>query len=193
MPSGECPTLGHHHLARRGSSGAAGQRVDPSHRTSWTIVSAYAGVKIDTHAASSKKSFALGGSGARVSMAPAGRTRHRAASSNLPPLQLSSRHGGGGCARHLYPLLGAGAYTRSLSAQLELSLCPTGTNLNHERVPSVLKLSSHVNECKPLAWGRRGDYLADAHRGGGRQGGGRRLHSLTSELNLRTFGTHRSR
>ena len=29
--------------------------------------------------------------------------------------------------------------------------------------------------------------------GGGGRGGGRGLHSLTSELNLRTFGTHRSR
>ena len=43
----------------------------------------------------------------------------------------------------------AGAYTRSLLAQLELSLCPTPPNLTPECVPNVLKLSSNVNECKP--------------------------------------------
>jgi len=29
-------------------------------------------------------------------------------------------------------------------------LCPTSPNLTHECVPNVLKLSSNVNECKPL-------------------------------------------
>jgi hypothetical protein len=46
-----------------------------------------------------------------------------------------------------------GAYTRSLSAQLELSLCPTGPNLTHECVPNVLKLTSEANEFQPLVSG----------------------------------------
>ena len=61
----------------------------------------------------------------------------------------------------------AGAYTRSLSAELELSLCPTSPKLTRECVPNELKLSSNVNECKPLVRGRGG--------GGAGSGVGREL------------------
>jgi len=60
-----------------------------------------------------------------------------------------------------------------------------------------LKLSLKVDECKPLEPGggpRRTSGETHTQRAAGRAGdAGRGLHSLTSEINLRTFGTHRSR
>lgn len=71
----------------------------------------------------------------------------------------------------------AGAYTRSLPAQLELPLCPTEPILTLEGVPNVLKLISNVDECKPLVHGtvrepRAGHGLAHGvHRGRQRAAG----------------------
>ena len=60
--------------------------------------------------------------------------------------------------------------TRPLSAQLKLTLSPVESNLTRGRVPKVLKLSSHVSECKPLAAGRLPH--ARRHRARGRGGCG---------------------
>jgi len=93
----------------------------------------------------------------------------------------------------------AGAYTRSRSAQLELPLCPTQPNLTHECVPNVLKLSSNVNECKPLLRGlarprhvhsvrrRLRRHAAHRHRRGRLLPAGRGLHSSNFRLNVSAF------
>jgi len=84
--------------------------------------------------------------------------------------------------------LEAGAYTRSHSAQLELSLCPTLPNLTNDCVPNVLKLSSAVNQCKPLAGGDRA-----RRRGGNRRRLGRAVQVDPMKPKLKPPGTKRSK
>jgi len=49
----------------------------------------------------------------------------------------------------------AGAYTRSQFSSTGALLSTVQPKLAHERVLELLKLSSNVNECKPLPGGRR--------------------------------------
>jgi len=84
----------------------------------------------------------------------------------------------------------AGAYTRSRSAQLELSLCSALPNLTHECVPNLLKLSSDMNECKPLAHGRHRLRVVQPQLRVVRPhavAAGRGLHWFPFQLNLSTF------
>ena len=50
----------------------------------------------------------------------------------------------------------AGAYTRSHFSSTGALLSTVQPNLTHECVLELLKLSSHVNECKPLQPGAHG-------------------------------------
>ena len=68
----------------------------------------------------------------------------------------------------------AGAYTRSDFSSASALLSTALSNLTHECLLEMLKLSSNVNECKPLRDGRPG-------------AGGRGLHSYTFQLNLTRF------
>jgi len=89
----------------------------------------------------------------------------------------------------------AGAYTRSLSAQLELSLCPTRRNSSHECVPNVLKFRSNVNECKPLQVGQLSEGEGCTAEDAGQTAVpdvGRGSHPSTSQLTLsRDFSNRR--
>jgi len=53
----------------------------------------------------------------------------------------------------LRPWSPPGAYTRSHFSSISAHLCTVSYNLTHECVLELLKLSSNVNECKPLVTG----------------------------------------
>ena len=92
---------------------------------------------------------------------------------------------------------GAGVHGRGLySFRFQLNLSSSVhrvTQLNPECVLELLKLSSNVNECKPLVHGAGAAQQPAAVRvrgvvrHDGRGAGGRGLHSSTLQLNVSTF------